>query len=77
VRLPGKIRKRDGSVVPFDRKKIERAIQRAANEILQDEPRSIRIASTVTERIIRGIASLLQEQNTCCGSGSGSWSKPL
>jgi anaerobic ribonucleoside-triphosphate reductase len=45
-----KIKKRDGFIVPFDRRKIERAIERAAFEVLQDEPRSIRIGSAVTEQ---------------------------
>jgi anaerobic ribonucleoside-triphosphate reductase len=45
-----KIKKRDESVVPFDRRKIEKAIERAAFEVLQDETRSVRIGSAVTER---------------------------
>ncbi len=51
--LPQWIRKRDGSVVPFDRRKIERAIERAADEVLRNEARSIKIASSVTDVVIR------------------------
>jgi len=51
------IRKRDGTVVPFDRGKIERAIQRAAYEVLRDEARSIKIGSSVTDVVIRKATS--------------------
>jgi len=47
-----RIKKRDGSIVPFDRGKIERAIERAADEVLRDEARSIKIASSVTNVVI-------------------------
>jgi len=50
---PKEVRKRDGAIVPFDRGKIERAIQRAAFEELQDEPRSRWIASSVTDVVVR------------------------
>ena len=52
---PRQIQKRDGTMVPFDRRKIERAIQRAAYEVLQDEQRSNRIASSVTDIVIEKI----------------------
>jgi hypothetical protein len=45
------IKKRDGPIVPFDRRKIERAIERATFEVLQDEPRSVRIGSAVTDEV--------------------------
>jgi anaerobic ribonucleoside-triphosphate reductase len=48
-----RIKKRDGAVVPFDRRKIERAIQRAADEVLRDKARSIKISSSVTDVVIR------------------------
>ena len=52
---PRQIQKRDGTMVPFDRRKIERAIQRAAYEVLQDQQRSNRIASSVTDIVIEKI----------------------
>ena len=52
ITLFRQIRKRDGTVVSFDRGKIERAIQRAAYEVLRDEARSIKIGSSVTDVVI-------------------------
>ena len=57
-----RIKKRDESVVPFDRGKIERAIQRAADEVLRDEPRSIKIGSSVTDVVIQKIASAFKNK---------------
>jgi ribonucleoside-diphosphate reductase alpha chain len=56
------IKKRDGSVVPFDRRKIERAIERAAFEVLQDEPRSIRIGSAATDGVIQKVQSAFKNR---------------
>ncbi len=56
------IKKRDGSVVSFDRQKIERAIERAAYEVLQDEPRSIKVGSSVTDRVIREAAAFFKDK---------------
>ncbi len=60
--LPRRIKKRDGSIVPFDRGKIERAIQRAAQEVLRDEPRSLKIGSSVTDVVIQRIASAFKNK---------------
>ncbi|MEN6425437.1 MAG: adenosylcobalamin-dependent ribonucleoside-diphosphate reductase [Phycisphaerales bacterium] len=46
------VRKRDGSIVGFDASKIERAIQRAAMETLQDRKRAEGIARCVTQRVV-------------------------
>jgi ribonucleoside-diphosphate reductase alpha chain len=62
TREPRQIRKRDGRLVSFDRRKIERAIHRAAYEVLQDEERSIRIGSSVTDGVIEKIATSLKER---------------
>jgi ribonucleoside-diphosphate reductase alpha chain len=51
--LPRQIKKRDGSVVSFDRRKIERAIQRAAYEVLRNEAGSIKIGASVTDVVIQ------------------------
>lgn len=59
---PQRIKKRDGSVVPFDRGKIETAIRKAAYEILRDEPKSIRVGSSVTERVVRKAASVFKNK---------------
>lgn len=46
----------------FDPRKIERAIQRAAYEVLQDRRRSTRIGSCVTESVIDKIASAFKKR---------------
>jgi ribonucleoside-diphosphate reductase alpha chain len=56
------IKKRDGSIVPFDRRKIERAIERAAFEVLQDEPRSIRIGSAATDGVVQKVQSAFKNR---------------
>ena len=60
--LPRRIRKRDGSVVPFDRHKIEGAVERAAYEVLQDELKSRKIASVATDVVIRKILSVFRNK---------------
>jgi ribonucleoside-diphosphate reductase alpha chain len=62
ITLLRQIRKRDGAVVPFDRGKIERAIQRAAYEVIGDEPRSIRIGSSATDVVIDKVASAFKNK---------------
>jgi ribonucleoside-diphosphate reductase alpha chain len=56
------IKKRDGSIVPFDRRKIERAIERAAFEVLQDEPRSKRIGSAATDGVVQKVQSAFKNR---------------
>jgi ribonucleoside-diphosphate reductase alpha chain len=62
TRLPRRIRKRDGSVVPFDRHKIERAVERAAYEVLQDELKSRKIASAATDVVIQKALSVFRNK---------------
>jgi ribonucleoside-diphosphate reductase alpha chain len=54
--------KRDGSIVPFDRRKIERAIQRAAEEVLHNHEKSVRIGSVVTDAVIRKTTSTFMKK---------------
>jgi len=54
--VPEKVRKRDGSIVGFDASKIERAIGRAALEVLQDESRAQVVARRVTEAVVERLA---------------------
>src|SRR5512147_2658789 len=56
--LPRKIRKRDGSVVPFEKEKIRYAIERAAFEVLQDRLRSITVSDVVTQTVLADAARL-------------------
>ena len=62
ITLPRRIKKRDGSVVPFDRKKVERAIERAAEEVLRNEARSIKIGSSVTDVVVQKATSLFKNK---------------
>ncbi len=56
--LPRKIRKRDGSIVPFEKEKIRYAVERAAFEVLQDRLRSIAVSEAVTETVLADAARL-------------------
>lgn len=51
--MPKKVIKRDGSSVPFDGRKIEQALFRAAREVLQDEPKAGAIARRLTGIVTR------------------------
>ncbi|MBN2131521.1 MAG: adenosylcobalamin-dependent ribonucleoside-diphosphate reductase [Sedimentisphaerales bacterium] len=49
---PQEVRKRDGSTVAFDDSKIERAIARAAGDVLADESRAAAVASRLTGIVV-------------------------
>ncbi|MFQ5952081.1 MAG: adenosylcobalamin-dependent ribonucleoside-diphosphate reductase [Candidatus Omnitrophota bacterium] len=59
---PKKVKKRDNSVVKFNKEKISRAIGRAAFEVLQNKAKSRAIASAVTDIVIKKIASLYKDR---------------
>lgn len=56
-KIPEKILKRDGSLVPFDEEKILRAIQKAAFEVLLDEKKSEEIAQVTKKGVLAELAS--------------------
>lgn len=56
------VRKRDGALVDFDASKIERAIQRAAVEVLQEPRRAEDIARRVTQKVIGNLAKHFQSR---------------
>ena len=56
--LPRKIRKRDGSVAPFEKEKIRYAIERAAFEVLQDRLKSITVSEMVTQAVLQDASRL-------------------
>ncbi len=56
------VRKRDGTLVPFDQRRIEGAIQRAAFEVLQNKKRAARIAFTVTDVVVKKIETSFRDQ---------------
>jgi ribonucleoside-diphosphate reductase alpha chain len=49
---PAKVRKRDGSLVDFDERKIIRAIRKAAFEVLMDEEKSREIARLAAQNVL-------------------------
>jgi len=57
ITLPRKVKKRDGSIVRFDRGKIENAIFRAALEVLQEKSRAAFVSGIVTEIVLREISA--------------------
>jgi len=60
--LPERIRKRDGSLVRFERKKIERAVHRAAHEVLSDEREARKVALAVTPNVLARIEEVFAGQ---------------
>jgi ribonucleoside-diphosphate reductase alpha chain len=55
--MPKKVTKRDGSQVGFDASRIDRAIGRAALEVLHDGKRAQGVARRVTEVVVEKLAS--------------------
>lgn len=53
---PANVRKRDGTVVAFDPTKIQRAVQRAAVQVLQDSRRAGGIAGRVARIVVEGLS---------------------
>ncbi len=51
-----KVQKRDGTIVPFDRQKIENAITRAADEVLQNARRAGLVGKTVSGIVVQRLA---------------------
>ena len=62
ITLPKKVKKRDGSIVEFNKGKIERAIERAAFEVLQDKTKSRTVSDVVTGIVIKKIAYLYKDK---------------
>jgi len=54
--LPKQIKKRDGSLAPFDSEKIEQAIRGAAYEILQSKDRAALVAQRVAGRVLEKLS---------------------
>lgn len=62
ARLPKKIRKRDNSLVDFDKQKIERAIFRAALEALADEKKAAHTADVSTEKVLERVTGVFKDK---------------
>ena len=58
VLLPKKVKKRDGSIVRFDAKMIERAIEKAALEVFKDKAKARIISRRVADIANRRLATL-------------------
>lgn len=66
--LPKQIKKRDGSLVPFTGKKIERAIEGAASEVLGDRSQASTVARRVTDRVLQTLPKLFPDKVPCVES---------
>ncbi len=58
INLPKKVRKRDASVVRFNREKILKAIEKAAFEVLKKKADARAVSQTVTDRVTDKLSSL-------------------
>ena len=56
ISFPEKVRKRNGAIVRFDKGKIEKAIEGAAFEVLQDKVRASTISSRVTKMVVKKLS---------------------
>lgn len=56
------VKKRDGSVVKFDKGKIELAIDRAAFEVLCDRIKSVSVAQRVTDIVVKRLSQLYKDR---------------
>ncbi len=61
-RMPDKVMKRDGAVVPFTPDKIQYAIYRAALEVLQDSNQSGRIARRLVDIVVQRLAEKYRDK---------------
>jgi ribonucleoside-diphosphate reductase alpha chain len=61
-RMPDKVMKRDGAVVPFTPDKIQYAIYRAALEVLQDSSQSGRIARRLVDIVVQRLAEKYRDK---------------
>jgi len=61
-RIPQKVYKRDGTVVPFAPEKIQNAIYRAAFEVLQDSSQAVTIASRLVGIVVQKLAGLPKDK---------------
>jgi len=57
MQIPEKVKKRDGSEVPFDSQKITEAVRKAAVEVIQDQKKAKSIAVKVTETVIKNLSA--------------------
>lgn len=60
--LPKKVRKRDGSLADFDTSKIERAVHKAASEVIQDEEKAREVARDTIDEAKKKIASVYKDE---------------
>ena len=61
-RIPLKVNKRDGTIVPFASEKIQNAIYRAAFEVLQDSSQAGTIASRLVGIVVQKLADLYKDK---------------
>jgi ribonucleoside-diphosphate reductase alpha chain len=62
IRMPLKVQKRDGTVVPFASEKIQNAVYRAAFEVLQDPSQAGPIAGRVAGIVVQKLGDLPKDK---------------
>ncbi len=62
VPVPREVKKRDGSIVHFNRAKIERAIERAACEVREDRTRARDVSDAVSRLVLGKIADIYKDK---------------
>jgi ribonucleoside-diphosphate reductase alpha chain len=61
-RIPDRVMKRDGAIVPFTPEKIQYAIHRAAFEVLQDSARAGKIAKRLVDIVVQSLAKKYKDR---------------
>lgn len=68
VQWPAQVRRRDGTLVPFDVKRIEAAVGRAAREVAHDDPdMPVTVAKAVADALGPRLASVEEIQDLVAG----------
>lgn len=60
--MPGRVKKRDGTMARFNKGKIERAIEKAGFEVLDDRTRSRKISTSATDLVTGKLSSLYKNR---------------
>jgi ribonucleoside-diphosphate reductase alpha chain len=59
-----KIKKRDGSLVDFNKNKIKNAINKAAREVLENDEKACQVAKNITQKVQKKIAEKYSKTDT-------------
>jgi len=62
INLPKQVKKRDGSLVKFNKTKIRYAIERAAFEVLQNKAEAVSISNSITGAVLKKLQDEFKKQ---------------